>query len=44
MFGDNVMSVNNIPGHLFRKMHNIVKTVLKQFLSHIRDESRVRGV
>ena len=31
MFGDNVMSVSNISGDLFRKRHDIVKTVINSF-------------
>jgi hypothetical protein len=44
-FGDNVMSVTNIPGDLFRIRHDMVKTVLNSFCltSHMRAECEVYG-
>ena len=46
MFGDNVMSVSNIPGDLFRKRHDTVKTVINSFCttSGIRAECEVFGM
>ena len=45
-FGDNVMSVSNIPGDLFRIRHDMVKTVLNSFCltSHLRAECEVYGL
>ena len=45
-FGDNVMSVTNIPGDLFRIRHDMVKTVLNSFCltSHMRAECEVYGL
>ena len=45
-FGDNVMSVTNIPGDLFRIRHDMVKTVLNSFCltSHMRAECEVYGI
>ena len=44
--GDNVMSVSNIPGDMFRIRHDIVKTVLNSFCltSIIRAECEVYGM
>jgi hypothetical protein len=46
IFGDNVMSVSNIPGDLFRIRHDMVKTVLNSFCltSHLRAECEVYGL
>ena len=45
-FGDNVMSVSNIPGDLFRVRHDTVKTVINSFCvtSTIRAECEVFGL
>ena len=45
-FGDNVMSVSNIPGDTFRTRHDTVKTVLNSFCmtSAIRAECEVYGL
>ena len=45
-FGDNVMSVSNIPGDLFRIRHDMVKTVLNSFCltSNMRAECEVYGL
>ena len=45
-FGDNVMSVSNIPGDLFRIRHDMVKTVINSFCltSHLRAECEVYGL
>ena len=45
-FGDNIMSVSNIPGDLFRFRHDTVKTVLNSFCltSNIRAECEVYGL
>ena len=45
-FGDNVMSVSNIPGDLFRIRHDTVKTVINSFCltSTIRAECEVYGI
>ena len=44
-FGDNIMSVSNIPGDMFRIRHDTVKTVLNSFCmtSTIRAECEVYG-
>ena len=45
-FGDNVMSVSNIPGDMFRERHDKVKTVINSFCmtSTIRAECEVYGI
>ena len=45
-FGDNVMSVSNIPGDMFRVRHDMVKTVLNSFCltANIRAECEVYGL
>ena len=45
-FGDNLMSVTNIPGDSFRHRHDKVKTVLNRFCltSSIKAECEVFGV
>ena len=45
-YGDNIMSVSNIPGDLFRVRHDTVKTVLNSFCmtSSIRAECEVYGI
>ena len=45
-FGDNVMSVSNIPGDCFRTRHDKIKTVLNRFCltSNIRAECEVFGL
>ena len=45
-FGDNIMSVSNIPGDMFRIRHDTVKTVLNSFCmtSTIRAECEVYGI
>ena len=44
--GDNIMSVTNIPGDMFRTRHDTVKTVLNSFMvtSTIRAECEVYGL
>ena len=45
-FGDNIMSVSNIPGDLFRVRHDRVKTLLNSFCltSQLRAECEVYGL
>ena len=45
-FGDNIMSVSNIPGDLFRVRHDKVKTLLNSFCltSQLRAECEVYGM
>ena len=45
-YGDNIMSVSNIPGDMFRQRHDTVKTVLNSFCmtSSIRAECEVYGL
>ena len=45
-YGDNIMSVSNIPGDMFRVRHDTVKTVLNSFCmtSTIRAECEVYGM
>ena len=45
-FGDNVMSVSNIPGDMFRIRHDTIKTVINSFCmtSSLRSECEVYGL